>query len=293
MTAALIAAFCCLAAPPAAEAVPRALHDRCLRTLHEAMTEGKEWVKIHAAEAFLWTGYPEGIREPFLRERDCTEPKYRIGVWRVLAQAAPTPQERGIYEQRIFSVFLDTQAPDRCHASETLGKLGFSSHDPEVLRVAGQETGSFKAMTRWVIANSGKEEDEAQLAELLNAENMDERGCAAYAFRFFKTVRPATLARLEAAGKKEAADSPQRANILSPWYRHAPAADRPAIYALLIDCAEHGNKDAKREVCAALGRVPDPKDLPFLIRLLDDPELDARSGAAETILRIENSLKKQ
>lgn len=279
-------ALCCAATSEGL--IPRELHDRCLTEIHAALDNGTEFVKVHAAESLLWTGNPGNVREVFLKEPQ-TVPRYRIGVWRVLAQAAPDAKERRAYENRILTALLDTNGTDRTHAAETLGKLGVSNHDPEVLRLAREETGACQAMARWVLANSGSEQDEAFLAELLESPNTDARGCAAYALRFFKIIRPATYEKLKAAGGKESLDSPHLANVLSPWYLHASAAERPAIRARLLQCAEAGNKDQKREVCAALGRVPNREDIPVLTKILADADLDARAGAAEAILRIEIS----
>ena len=268
------------------------LHERSLAVLREALAEGKEWVKVHAAESLLWTAHPENVRDLFLKEQETAGPRYRIGVWRVLAQAAPDEKERQTYVGKIVAVFVDTNAPDRLHAAETLGKLGYAGRESEVVRWAEKEYGSNQAMARWILANSGNAKDEAYLAELLQSDNADARGCAAYALRFFKKVRPETYAKLQAAGQKEPLDSNQRANILSPWYLHAPEAERPAIRAPLLKYAENGTKDDKREMCAALGRAPNPDDVPVLTRLLDDPDLDARAGAAEALLRIERGSPK-
>lgn len=275
----------------ATDAVSAEVHARSLAVLHEALAEGKVWVKVHAAESLLWTGHPEGVRELFLNEAKSAGPFYRIGVWRVLAQAAADPEERKAYTEKIAAVLLDPSAEDRGHAAETLGKLGYTSHDPEIVRLAQTETGSNLPLMRWVLANSGDAKDEAYLAELLTSDNVDTRGCAAYALRFFKQLRPETYAKLAEAASKDPTDSPHRVNMISPWYLHAPESERPAIHARLIEYAERGTKDDKREMCAALGRVPRVDDLGIFERLLDDPDLDARAGAAEALLRIENSLK--
>jgi SSS family solute:Na+ symporter len=275
-------------AASAGETVSEALHNRCLAEMRDALANGKEFVKVHAAESLLWTGNPGNVREVFLKGSQ-TAPRYRIGVWRVLAQAAPDAKERKAYEDKILAVLLDPTAPDRTHAAETLGKLEVASRDPEIMRLSGEATGAFQAMVRWVVANSGTEQDEAQLAALLASPDRDARGCTAYALRFFKAIRPATYEKLKATAEKEPVDSPHLANMLSPWYRHAPAAERPGIRARLLKSAETGGVDAKREVCAALGRVPDPADIPFLLILLADADLDVRATAAETILRIERS----
>ncbi len=291
MPSAISLVLCFLATATPVETISAPVHARCLAVLHEALAEGKEWVKVHAAESLIWTGNPESVRDVFLKELPGAWPKYRIGVWRVLAQAAPDQAERQQYEDKILAALLDSQGPDRQHAAETLGKLGVSSHDPAVQRLAATETGAFQSMAQWVLANGLGESDEARLAELLASNNADTRGCAAYALRFFKQIRPSTLEKLEAAANKESLDSPWRCNILSPWYLHAPAAKRPAIRAQLLEYAERGNKDEKRELCAALGRLPNAEDIPVLIRLLDDPDLDARAGAAEALLRIERERK--
>jgi len=267
--------------------VSKETHDRALAVLHEAMTQGKEWVKIHAAESLLWTGNPKGVADMFRKETETAPPKYRIGVWRVLAQAIGNEDEKRLFTDRIAAAFLDVNGPDRIHAAETLGKLGYVGKDPEFRRVGEQEKGSFQACARWCVANSGTEEDERFLAALLDSPDSDARGCTAYAFRFFKKIRPETLRQLEAAAKREPADSVWRANLLSTWYMHVAPADRPAVKTLLAPYAENGSVDAKREVCAVFGRVPDPVDVPLLTKLLDDTDLDVRAGAAEALLRIE------
>jgi len=287
----IVLILCCAAPASDTGAVPAQPQARCLAVLHQALSEGKVWVKVHAAESLLWTGHPEGVRDIFLEEEKTAGPQYRIGVWRVLAQAAPDEQARKQYVDKITAVFFDLKASDRLHASETLGKLGYTSHDPEVLRVAEKGEKSFQSMARWIMANSGDAKDEAYLAELLTSEDPETRSCSAYALRFLKTIRPETYAKLKAAAEKEPHDSQQRALILSPAYLHAPEADKTSIHAQLIQYADTGTKDDKREVCAALGRRPNPEDLPILTRLLDDPDLDAQAGAAEAILRIARSQK--
>src|SRR5690606_16176715 len=52
-------------------------------------------------------------------------PKYRIGIWRVLVQAASSEQERRKWKNKIAEVYVDTTSPDRLHAIETLAKLKY------------------------------------------------------------------------------------------------------------------------------------------------------------------------
>lgn len=290
MIIAMLTLTCCYFAGADAVVSPE-LHDRCLAELHDTLEKGEAFVKVHAAESLLWTGHPDQVREVFLNESQDV-PKYRIGVWRVLAQASLDAQERRKYEDKILAVLLDPKAPDRLHAAETLGKLGVTSRDPEVLRLAKEETGPFQAMVRWVLANSGNEQDEAALAELLASPDAYTRGCTAYALRFFKNLRPATAEKLNAAAEKEPLDSSWRTHVLSARYLHAKASEQPKLRQALLEYLETGDTGQKREACAALGRVPNPEDIPLLNPLLDDPDRDVRAGAAEAMLLIERSLEK-
>ena len=287
--ASLLLLTCCFLAQTE-EIVSKDLHERCLVELRGVLDKGEEFVKVHAAESLLWTGYPEGVREAFLSEPQ-TIPKYRIGVWRVLAQAAVDKQERAEYEGRILAVLLDPSAPDRLHAAETLGKLGINCSDVEILRLSKEEAGPFQTMARWILANSGRAEDEAFLAGLLESPDPAARGCAAYAFRFFKTVRPETYQAIKRAAENESPDSPWLAHLLSSCYLHASADAKPALRLRLLQCVESGNKEQKREACAALGRNPHPEDIVPLRALLADSDMDVRAGAAEAILFIERRLK--
>lgn len=250
--------------------------DESLAVLRDALANGTEWVKVHAAESLIWTGHPEGVRGVFLKELDGAQPPYRIGVWRVLAQGA----EGEAYLDKIRGAFLDVDGPDRLHAVETLAKLGCAERPVELQRVAREEVGSFQVYARWALANSGTAKDEAALAGLLDSDDAGVRGCVAYALRFFERLRPESYAKL-----KGCTLNASNVYLLSALYVHAPEDEKAAAKAGLAAYAETGNAGEKREVCAALGKLPDPADVPLLTRLLHDEEMDVRSAAAEALLR--------
>src|SRR4051812_1691055 len=118
-----------LAAAAIAAPVDAALRDRAARVLHDALASGARWIEVHAAEALIAAGGGDAdrdqVRGAFERELAAhgSEPEYRIGIWRVLAQAAPG--DRDAWVRRIADAFLDAAGPDRLHASESLGKLGY------------------------------------------------------------------------------------------------------------------------------------------------------------------------
>ena len=92
---AALAATLALAAPP-----DEALRARALGVLRGAVAAEERWVKVHAAEALLVAGDGEADRGEvalaFDRELAAkgSEPRYRIGVWRVLAEAARDDHSR-------------------------------------------------------------------------------------------------------------------------------------------------------------------------------------------------------
>src|SRR5690606_18340609 len=70
-----------------------------------------QWVKVHAAEFLLWENQAvDEVREVYLQEERLfgDVPKYRIGIWRVLAQAAVDPQDRKHWVDKIVAAYLDT-----------------------------------------------------------------------------------------------------------------------------------------------------------------------------------------
>ena len=92
-----------------------------LRVLRAAMESEQRWIKVHAAEALLSLGESQDVARTFEIELAARggEPQYRIGIWRVLAQAAQTDQQREPWITKIVAAFRDPRSPDRLHAAET------------------------------------------------------------------------------------------------------------------------------------------------------------------------------
>jgi SSS family solute:Na+ symporter len=103
-------------------ALPPAERARLMRVLTDALSR-RDFVGVHAAEALIAVGLPEPALKAFEPQVDTTEPKYRIGVWRVLARAETDPARRVPIVERVRAVLFDERAIDRVHAMETLAKL--------------------------------------------------------------------------------------------------------------------------------------------------------------------------
>ncbi|MBN2309474.1 MAG: hypothetical protein JXR94_10915 [Candidatus Hydrogenedentes bacterium] len=267
------------------DALPAALHERAVAVLRDAVENETEWVRVHAAEALVWNGYADEVRPVFLAEVDSAGPKHRIGVWRVLAQAAPNAEEREQYTARIRQAFLDKDGPDRLHAIETLGKLNDGERS-DALAEAARGEDEFGAYARWVMANGGDAQDEAALVALVDSDDEGVRSTVGYALRFFDHVRPATLPALSRAVRNEPKDSPARNHLVSAWFVHCPEAQEKAARKRLLAYAGKGSTAERFEMCNALARRGDASDIAMLERLLGAADADVRIGAAHALLSI-------
>ncbi len=269
------------------------LRDRAVRTLRDVMGSGPYFANVHAAEMLLALDYPEGVREAFEREvnRQPEGSMQYVAACRVLARAAPRPEQREPWVGKILAVFLDGNGTARLGAAESLGKLGYYP-PPEVKErfesAARSPDDVLAAFARWVMLNSGSAEDEASIAELLRSPAEQARANAANALRFRRRLTPGVYQRVVEAAAAEPAGSAVRVYLISAAYVHAPNEPaRSAYEPALLAYAQSGNSDEKLEAFQALATIGTTTQLPLLEAALSDPEPDARCGAAHAVLRIE------
>jgi hypothetical protein len=266
------------------------LQERALAVLRAALQEGKGFEKVHAAEALLWAGHPEGVQEFFLGlERAEPEASYRVGIWRVLYRThVGDPAAQAAYLAKIVAVFSDPAAKDQGGAAETLGKLKYAERSQVVLDLAEQSTDDKRVSARWILANSGKEEDEMRLAELLSSTNPQDRFYTAYALRHLNPIRPATLARLQSLAAAEPADGEVRYYVLSALNTHLSAEQRGPVQADLLKYMGTGTTDQRYESCMGIGLSSTATEdmVPVAEKLLDKVPTDERIGGAFVLLRL-------
>ena len=267
------------------------LRERAVGVLRSALDTEAQWVKVHAAEALLELGYTEGVREAFEAElaEHGEEPQYRIGIWRVLARASHTDDERNSWIAKIRDAFVDTKGPDRLHAVETLAKLGYTPAPNEIpfFEFAALGADSFSAYARWVLAQADEPGGDQRLAALLNSSDPGGQSSAAYALRNLRQVSPATASVLAEAAAKEPPESKARVYLSSAAYAHATEdARKTDAGAMLERYAAKGSIGQKREATAAWAEMGSPEDVPRLLSMLDAPEVDVQIGAALALLRI-------
>lgn len=275
------------------------LRERAVSTLRDVLEHQERWVKVHAAEFLLSLDYPEGVEKEFTEEleRHGTEPEYRIGIWRVLAKAVYDPRENRRFIARIRDVFLDSAAPDRLHAAETLAKLGYAipqetgaagGGEPErqaFERAAGGGD-SMAVYARWVLFNSDPRRDDSPLGEMLSSADAGVRGTAAYAIRHLAPVSPVAQRALAAAAAAEPRDSAAEIQIVCAMAVHSPAAQRAEWIARLREFAEAADAKDRYQARQTLAQLAGPADLALLSRGLDDADADVRAASGYAVLRL-------
>jgi hypothetical protein len=262
---------------------------RAATTLRRLLDDGVALQRVHAAEALIWSGHCEGVRERFLELEGSVggEPHYRVGVWRVLYRANNGNRKaQEEYLRKIAAVFADTQAEDRGTAAESLCKIGYAGRTPLVLEAAVRGKDDIRVSARWILAHSAGAEDEARLAELLYSGIPKDRYYAAYAFRHFAIIRPTTLTALRDLAEREPLGSEPRCHAIGSLYAHLPPKARDAVRDELLGYAVRGvNYDVRLGACLALARRPTPEMCPIMETLMVGPLTDQRIGAAYVLLR--------
>jgi len=261
----------------------------CISILTDAMKHGETiFIKVHAAEALIFNNYYTGVDACF--KELVKEPGNQIVATRVLARTNKKDPKK--YKSYINTLLYQLEHSDSVRgkliALESLSKLGFHDPLPVIKNYADTGSGGFKSMSRWVLANSGKAEDEAHLAAMLTSTEPADYRTAAYALRFFKTIRPETIPLLVDCANRIEKDQPARVYVISSLFVHAPTARvRQDTKAKLLTYLT-GAAGEKYEVAEALAVAGTRDDIPTVKKLLADENTDVRVAAAKAMLSIQS-----
>jgi hypothetical protein len=286
LAAALAMSTGCVARPsPSGASLQR---PQLLLILEHEMSANSGWVRVHAADALLDHHHPQPVAPSFAPEADTAAPPYRIGVWRVLARAAATAEQRQAFIERIRRTMLNPQAPDRLHAAESLAKLGAASpsDSPLLLEWLATATEPASPYVLWLLALSGSSVGqtncETHLTDLLDSRDRTVRLRAAFALGRISAISPISLGRLQRCLELEPEDSPARSYVAAALLRHTARDTSGAarLRRILATCLVRGTPAEQLEAATTLGMCGTTKDLPALRRLLHSTEADARIGAA-------------
>jgi HEAT repeat protein len=272
-----------------------ALSDRAVAVLQRVFAEDHTWVKVHAAEVLARFGHAPEVRTAFLAEAPAAAlSPYRVGIWRVLAETAPSPSERDRWIAPIMREALDA-APDpkgdpgrRLRAIESLGKLRvrLSGRPLAVMREFACTAAPAEApLPLWSLALAGEPGALDRLSSLLSCPSDLARMRAAYALRWLRPSDPGVLRRLVAAAGAEPGSGAARPFLLSAALTLDADPRRSASWrSELANLPPGGSTDARFEAAQALMSPGDQDNLARATLLLDDPDANTQVGAAWTIL---------
>ncbi|MGV3560246.1 hypothetical protein [Larkinella arboricola] len=288
--------------PASVQALPDTLRNQCLQELRTVLQTEQEWIKVHAAEYLLWLGQPAGVQDVYLNElrQFATKPQYRIGIWRVLAQAAASPEEKKKWTDQIAAAFKDPAGPDRIHAAETLAKLGISptTVDAEATRkaIAG-ESRPLSLYTLWGASLADSKAAAANRQQFLTlALNRQEeaapRRLGTFILRRLGGLSAADWKKLAEAALSEPISSGVQLNLVhAALVTASPSVTRSEPYRLLrikMLAAKQSEAVGDRlELVTALAETGRPADVAVLTPMLKHENADVRAGAAYAILKIQ------
>lgn len=261
-------------------------------SLEREMMVNTNWVRVHAADSLLNHGQTAQVEKTFLPEVDTATPPYRIGVWRVMARAANTENERNAYVARLRKVVNDPSATDRISATETLCKLNVASPvDNEAIEqwlLTADDAAA--AFARWYLVLSStpaeRPANETKLANLIDSNDWVARLRTAYSLGRLKDASPASLKKLRNRFEAEPAASSARLYMITALLLHGQHHPDlvPNLEKQLMAYIDHGNPGEQLEAGNALGLRGKKDDLKILNSMLTSPEADARIGGANGAL---------
>ncbi len=278
------------------------LHDRALGELRRALRDEPKWTKVHAAEALLALSYRQGVLDIFEQEQiqHGEEPQYRIGVWRILAQAEDNRARRAEYVGKIVGAYWAPSSPDAVHAVESLAKLGYVIPKDDRQRWRDSQARLDPAglpFLKWLLAISGDVASLRGLGDLLDSADPRVRSRSAYALRRLAESPPEGSGepwpeltdRLAIASDRER-DSRDRVYLVGAAFVAAGKSDtkRATEFGeLLRGYLETSDTTQKYEAVSALAVRSDDADAQRVAALMDDQEADLRIAAAHALLRMD------
>lgn len=289
----------------------RNVREQSVEILRTTLNREEEWVKVHAAEYLLWAGYPEGVKDVFLKENEVrgTRSRYRIGIWRVLAQASEREEEKAKWLGKILEAFRQEDGPDRIHAAETLAKLRISPANDDVqiaTRALHGPDSALAGYTRWSVMFTSVDSLAAGQRYFTNAYvtpdgSKADKEMAAYALGRTCQFSAAEWPSLAEAALSETEGSSARLYMLTCALMTAPAklegsARWMRIRHALSTYQRSREADLLSELAFALAKKGNEEDVAFLTRLLNDThptdsehgDADVHAAAAFALIQMAN-----
>ncbi len=291
--------------------IDQPLKDQALHELRAVLKNNTLWVKVHAAEYLIWL--QQDIREveqAYQAEYASyqQEPKYRIGISRVLYQTASDPEKKKQWLNNVLSIFGDTTAPDRIHAAETLAKLKTSpvQQYPDATDAALEDTSRIlQTYTLWATSYTSKELEEKNKRRFIEMAFSDEdsiiRKISAYVLLKSKDLNPGEWHSFAERAMKEPVSGGLRNNLLYTAFVTYTGGNEELFKKIKTKMQDHWeqfNASQRIELAQALAEQGTCEHLLILSAYLNNEHnnglydaqspagADVRAAAAYAILRI-------
>lgn len=290
------------------------LSGKALAELRHSLKTQSEFIKVHAAEYLVWLGYADEVRTEFLREneRHGEQPRYRIGIWRVLAQTEPDPEKKKGWYDKIYGAFGNLNGPDRLHAAETLAKLRLSPKEryPEATQKSlTDESRNMQVYTHWALSYAPGADPAQFTNDFLQMIAADTNGVvrtiSAYIVRRRGGLTEAEWTQLSKEALAEPDTSPLKKSLLNTAFVTFPedakkTADYERIRKAITENDQRFSAAERIELAQVLAERGETSDLPLLVAYLNNENskaiyatdskegADVRAAAAYAILKIKS-----
>lgn len=289
-----------------------ALKEKALNELLLTLKTQPEFIKVHAAEYLIWLGHTKEARQEFLHENELhgNQPKYRIGIWRVLSETETDPEKKKIWYDKVYQAFGDLNGPDRLHASETLAKLKLSPLEryPEATQKSlADELRNMQVYTHWALSYAPDADTDQYRRDLLqmvaNDTNNIVRMISAYIVRRNKGLTPGEWTKLATDALAEPDTSGLKKNLLNTAFVTFPdgmkeTSDYEKIRQAITKNYQQFSAEERIGLAQALAEKGDESDIALLTSYLNNENsagiyqadtkegADVRAAAAYAILKI-------
>jgi hypothetical protein len=234
---------------------PDALAKKAEAELYEVLHHQSEYVKVHAAEYLIWLGQVKIAKETFLKEEIAhhSVPKYRVVVWRVLAQTEKDAVAKKRWTDQIFAAFADEEGQDRIHAAETLGKLKLSpmtKYADATDKILTTQHENLYVYTLWAASQASPAAyatNKVKFLNLLYTSKVDDlRRISAFVLRKEGKLSQSEWTTLAKTALAEVPESPLKKTLLNTAFATRPAASKASADA----------KQIKQQLLAGYDKLP-------------------------------------
>jgi sialidase-1 len=252
------------------------LRERCVALLQSGLRSDEFWPAMHAAEALTLAGRQEEVRaalEPRLPlEQD---DQRRCGLARELVRAGDRTQAAVM-----LAVLAKADTYGHTHAAESLYKVAESGDGQLLRRALGAPSIKTRLMAAAALARAGDPQVLQSVRAALTGEDREGRKIAAWILTRLGDKSDIPQLR-ENAGKE--ADPVDKA-----YAEHALAGLRDAAgLAALRGNLRHDHVEVRTYAAEMAGYCRATEMRGELVRLLDDPVLDVRIRAAQSLIVLE------